>query len=80
MGLELTKLESRALAALRENAEGSIELAKNKAVWCSVYLDNVNWPEGPRSFAGVLGSLTTKGLYLAEDGFFGLVRRDDYEF
>ena len=75
----LTNKEAQVLAALRAAAETTYET--NGEQWGSVYLDNAG-VEGmsAKSFDGVLGSLTTKGLYEAEsDGIFGSVRLDGDE-
>ncbi len=66
----LTEREAGLLKTLRAESEIS-----DSEDWRTVYLDNVDMRNAsPREFAGLLGSLTKKGMYREIDGFFGEVR------
>lgn len=67
---ELTSKESQVFGQLLDASEGWSD-----GVWQEVYLDNCPMRSSdPRTFAGVLGSLTSKGLYRSgDDDCFGEV-------
>lgn len=73
---DLTPMEAEALEALRNNSEGCCEVnPTTDEEWHSIYLDNAkprNW--SGKTWSGVLGSLSRKGLYRDDDGYaFGMV-------
>lgn len=69
--MQLTELETKALASLRANVEGG-EIGRDKKIWKEVYLDNAyaGVTMSRRSWSGVLSSLAQKGLYRPDDGDF----------
>lgn len=69
--MNLTKMESEILAALRDNVE-----AGTGDGWMNVYILNAK-PKNmtPHQFAGVLSNLQQKGLYRPRgDNYFGDVK------
>lgn len=68
----LTKNEIEVLAALRAEVES--HFTREGVQWGTVYLDNVaRNGRSDRSFSGILGSLTAKGLYADQGECFGSV-------
>ena len=70
---DLTANEAEVLAALRAEIESTF-IRTDGREWGTVYLDNVcRAGRTDRSFSGVLGSLTAKGLYRDGGDAFGEV-------
>lgn len=73
----LTNNEANVLANLRAAVENT-DTRADGAVWGTVYLDNVARDgRSDRSFNGILGSLTNKGLYVDAGECFGSVLMGD---
>ncbi len=68
--MQLTELETKALAALRANVEHI--KTKGEVKWGEVYIDNALAASkmNKRSWSGVLASLSKKNLYRPDGGDF----------
>lgn len=68
--MQLTELETKALAALRANVENST--IRNGVKWGEVYIDNARDASKipGRSWSGALASLAKKNLYRPDGGDF----------
>ena len=76
--MRLTPNETKLLDQLRTKVECSEQVDQDGSTWQQVYLDNARGDFSPRTFAALLGSLSTKGFYRPDgDDFFGSVRTND---